>query len=67
MDRTVSYFRKSVTSIVCIVRRKIHIIHLKLASNTSIHRRRLELIHMREKQGNKDDLNEEDEIIDNED
>ena len=31
-------------------RRKVHIIHLKLASNTSIHRRRLELIRRKEKE-----------------
>ena len=39
------------------VQRKIHIIHLKLASNTSIHRRHLELILMREKRERKDDWN----------
>jgi hypothetical protein len=45
-------------------RRKIHIIHLKLASNTSISRRRLELIRLKQKGKRKDsfkDNNIEDE------
>ena len=44
------------------VQRKIHIIHLKLASNTSIHRRRLELIRMRERNERKDDGHEQEDI-----
>ena len=45
-------------------RKKIHIIHLKLASNTSISRRRLELIRLKQKGESKDsfqDNNKEDE------
>ena len=44
------------------VQKKIHIIHLKLASNTSIHRRRLELIRMRERNERKDDGHEQEDI-----
>ena len=47
------------------VQRKINIIHLRLASNTSIHRRRLELIRMRERKERKDDWHEQEEIHDN--
>ena len=39
------------------VKRKIHIIHLKLASNTSIHRRRLELIRKKKQNKDKEDMN----------
>jgi hypothetical protein len=42
------------------IKRKIHIIHLKLASNTSIHRRRLELIRRKELNKDKEEMNESD-------
>jgi len=44
-------------------RRKIHIIHLKLASNTSIHRRRLELIRRKEKEKEKNGEIDDNSII----
>jgi len=40
-------------------RKKVHIIHLKLASNTSISRRRLELIRLKQRRESKETINDD--------
>jgi len=40
-------------------RKKVHIIHLKLASNTSISRRRLELIRLKQRRESRETINDD--------